>query len=121
MAARKKKTYLTEFKAWLEGVEEMQDDDWVHNPEQWKKIRGKIESLEEEPPAPVVNNPASYSPSAIPQFPPAESHFDNVVLQTAPKEQIVMNPDAPIAKEANIPVKAPDIDTSKGDYKSAFE
>lgn len=40
---------LKEFKSWLEGVEDMQDDDWTPSDIQWKKIRKKIDELEENP------------------------------------------------------------------------
>lgn len=33
------------FKSWLQGVEDMQEDDWHPNPVQWKKIRNKINLL----------------------------------------------------------------------------
>ena len=40
---RSKKTTLENFRSWLEGVEEMQGDDWVPTMEHWKKIRDKID------------------------------------------------------------------------------
>ena len=43
----KQKWTLSQFKSWLEGVEEMQGDEWSPNFEQWKKIRAKIVQLEE--------------------------------------------------------------------------
>ena len=55
---------LEKFKAWLEGVEEMQDDGWVPTVVQWTKIREKIELIEEQP---TVSYPQAYSPP--PQYP----------------------------------------------------
>lgn len=47
-----KKVTLDQFRAWLEGVEEMQDEDWVPNLRQWQTIRAKIDAiLDDEGPA----------------------------------------------------------------------
>jgi hypothetical protein len=49
--ARKKKVItqtLSEFKAWLAGVEELQPEDWAPNKEQWALIRNKINNIAEE-------------------------------------------------------------------------
>ena len=65
-APRTKKTVtLTEFNAWLEGVEELQEKDWVPTASQWKLIRTKIKSIVAEEPvvqqvvqqAPTFNQP----------------------------------------------------------------
>lgn len=69
MAKRKriiKKTYK-EFLSWLEGVESMQEDNWVPNATQWKKIREmlnhiKAEEVVEQPKQ--VRQPASNQISA---------------------------------------------------------
>jgi hypothetical protein len=47
MAVQKTKPALSvlEFKAWLEGVEDMQGATWIPSKEQWKKIRSKIQLL----------------------------------------------------------------------------
>ena len=37
-----------ELKFWLEGFLEFQEDDWVPNAEQWKKIQDKIFNLEDD-------------------------------------------------------------------------
>lgn len=44
---KKTKISLAEFKAWLEGVEDLQEDDWSPSKVQWEKIRQKIESIDE--------------------------------------------------------------------------
>lgn len=44
---KKTKISLAEFKAWLEGVEDLQDDDWSPSKVQWEKIRQKIECIDE--------------------------------------------------------------------------
>jgi hypothetical protein len=62
MAKRIKKSRsgisLTEFKAWLQGIEEMQPADWAPNAEQWTKIKQKISSIEDEVDVEVENKPA---------------------------------------------------------------
>ncbi len=54
--AGKKKVTLAEFHAWLEGVEEMHDEAWHPDPNQWKVIRNKIKTITE--PAPENSKPA---------------------------------------------------------------
>jgi hypothetical protein len=39
---------VKEFKMWLEGVEEMQADDWCPSKVQWDKIRAKIRDLDDQ-------------------------------------------------------------------------
>ena len=50
MAKQKKnsKISLSEFRAWLSGVEEMQDDDWAPSKTQWDTIRRKMDSIVED-------------------------------------------------------------------------
>ena len=38
---------ISEFKQWLAGVEDMQEDGWVPDAVQWAKIRAKVELLAE--------------------------------------------------------------------------
>jgi hypothetical protein len=119
----KKVTSLVEFRAWLEGVEEMQGADWVPTQEQWTRIREKIDSIEDAPPAPAPvtePDPVPHVPlSPYPSAPgiPGPSAFETV---TRPAPAMNLSPDAPIAAGQQ-QVKTPDIDTSKGDYKSSFE
>lgn len=42
---KKEEISFTEFKAWLQGVEEMQEDDWAPNHIQWKKIKEKLSQV----------------------------------------------------------------------------
>lgn len=58
---------VTTFRAWLQGVEDMQDDGWVPSPAQWKKIRAKIDLIEEQV---VVKQHAPYpTPNFMGQIP----------------------------------------------------
>jgi len=128
MAAKKKtksrkKTTLVEFRAWLEGVEEMQGDEWVPSIEQWRRIRNKIDMIEDAPipePVPAIPTPPAYIPVPTPAYAPGPSSLDGVVHQPAPPAPIELNPNAPIAKGQQ-QVKTPDIDTSSGEYKSSYE
>lgn len=48
--AKKKSTVpqnitLDQFRSWLQGVEDMQTDDWAPNADQWKVIREKIDLI----------------------------------------------------------------------------
>lgn len=44
---RAKKQTLSEFRAWLSGVEELQPADWAPDAAQWKLIREKIDNIAE--------------------------------------------------------------------------
>ena len=50
MARKKSKNEISvsEFKSWISGIEDMQEDDWVPNKAQWDKIKAKIELLSED-------------------------------------------------------------------------
>lgn len=53
------------FKAWLQGVEDMQDAGWVPSAEQWKKIRAKINMIVVElEPLPAYGVQPAYGPQA---------------------------------------------------------
>ena len=75
MAAKRKnkKVSLKEFKAWLEGVEEMQPEDWHPTPEQWRVIREKINTIVETPTqrkASKSNNEQEEQQTNLPPIPP---------------------------------------------------
>jgi len=123
---------LEEFRAWLQGVEEMQEDDWAPNTTQWKKIREKIDNIAASQQAFVpypTHQPMSQGvihhqpqPGVLMQDEeggviPGPSALDTQLR--APTKNIELNPDAPIAKGQE-QVKTPNIDTADGDYKSAF-
>ena len=117
---------LEQFRAWLEGVEEMQEDGWAPDVRQWTKIRERIDRIVSGggsanltfPNHPVIptqpavfNAPVPAAPSVLEQ------------LTDKPAPAMKMSPNAPIADDptGKRPVKAPDIDTSDGNYSSAFE
>ena len=58
---------ITTFRAWLQGVEDMQEEGWVPSGAQWKKIRAKIDLIEEQV---VVKQHAPYPmPNQFGQIP----------------------------------------------------
>lgn len=54
---------INDFKMWLSGVEEMQDDDWTPTQSQWKRIRGKIDNIQEVKSNNIVFNDSTNVPS----------------------------------------------------------
>jgi len=67
MAKKRVKKYtLAEFKAWLEGIEEIQPDDWSPDVNQWKMIREKIRAIVE----PKVTEPKDKQPEPTLTPPP---------------------------------------------------
>lgn len=150
MAKKKmvKKYTLAEFKAWLEGIEEIQPNDWHPDLTQWRMIRDKIGAIQEptkqspvvtpaptfSPPPRLPNNVSYEVPNGvpvIPQHPPQSS-----LGLTAPAEpNIEMTPAAKAALAGKLPpematssmgetpkvkIKTPNIDTRDGNYASNF-
>lgn len=122
-AKENKVVTLAEFKAWLEGIEELAGANWVPDGKQWKRIRTKIELIREPNTAParafqappMFGNP---SPHQVP---------DPQFVQTVPRSQLtpILMPVGrggrpPIAVAENVSVKTPDIDTTDGQYDSPF-
>lgn len=110
-----KKTHA-EFLSWLEGVESMQEENWIPNQQQWKTIREMLNNV--KPDVKEVNKPAAQqkqdvpvaqvvSPQGMPvqqQFiPPAASGFDTAPLQPAPPRQPQMAPRPSGVDPARVP------------------
>ena len=119
---RKQKLTLSEFRAWLQGVEELQSDEWCPNLEQWRLIRDKINGIVTEKvvveTTPVVNRPhyqqpTNVNPAALPAPAPAVGGVPvaDVAMSSAASE--MLNPGGAAAK-------TPDIDTSDGNVNSSF-
>lgn len=106
---------LTEFRAWLEGVEEMQEANWAPDATQWKVIRAKINAVvaDEVPIAKVAVVNRAAPPRAIAQ--PTKSSLG----QSLPVDKSALS-NAPIATQDGMQLTTPDIDTSGGDYSSPF-
>ncbi len=130
----KKKLTFHDFRVWLSGVEEMQDEDWTPSATQWRTIREKIEDVVDAPPQPrrVIEYDNGYddrpmgpirpagpsafvAPPQMPQQPTALAVEQNIV--SAPNEV----PTAGGVRSGGLKIKTPNIDTSKGGYVAAFE
>jgi hypothetical protein len=137
---RKQKQTLREFKAWLQGVEELQAENWCPNREQWVLIREKIDNIIEEKktvekttqPAPQqpmqpmqpmqhpqqpVQQPIQEQGSTLP-FPPPPPVSGGVPpadIEMTPAAKKMLDPKANGGK-----TKTPDIDTSDGNVASPF-
>ena len=135
---------LLEFKAWLEGIEEMQADDWTPDLTQWTTIRHKINSIVAETvevpvlqPEPqrvyqqpsMLTEPAPQPQPRVQQAPPAfqppPSTFQPPVADMTPEAAAVLagkkiNP-AQLTPDATGKLSTPNIDTSDGNFNSGFE
>jgi len=83
---KNRKISMSEFKAWLDGVEEMQPSGWVPNSEQWRTIRDKIETIEIQP---------NYLAQSVQQFQSAEPRRINssqFVSTTSQRPEPLMPP-----------------------------
>ena len=118
---------VKEFKMWLQGVEEMQMDDWSPDQRQWAKIRAKIDIIDESEsiaPAPV-KYPAPYvaprfGPDVSPQTAGAQPVTAPVMPRALPVQPTQLA--GPFANgDGQTPVKTPNIDTGVGKpYESSF-
>lgn len=136
---RNKKITLNEFKAWLEGVEELQPEDWSPNAEQWKLIRDKINSIKEEvvkqqpkqvdqqnitpqpQPQPQPAQRSAQAPSSMPLPPPPPTSGgvpSDAQIDMSPEASKMFKPGG--AGEGTARTKTPDIN-SEGYSTSTFE
>jgi len=116
---------LIEFKAWLSGVEEMHDDDWIPNATQWSLIKQRIDlvcdQVVDHPPQASQHHedsrPSTVQPYVPPSVPMPGTAFDNVevVGSTALPQRPPVTP-SPMMDTG----VTPDIDSSAG-YTSGFE
>ena len=118
---RGSKISLDEFRAWLSGVEEMQDEGWFPSDSQWATIRKKMDLIEEqEVEVPVqqahqpYQQPQAHQPY-MPQHGPVHPVQEASGAPAAPRVQSLQpSGDSPGS------LKTPDIDSSEG-YTSSFE
>jgi hypothetical protein len=126
--SEEKKITVKEFKMWLEGVEEMQTEDWIPDARQWARIREKIACISEgetpvQQPSPahagmggsvqsgqVFQTPQLPARPAGPSMMPAAPRPTNLQLQGP-----FANPESP-----QMPVRTPNIDTQGKPYESSF-
>lgn len=117
---------LEQFRAWLAGVEDMQDDGWTPSASQWNKIRSKIDEI--GLPLPPHSIPASGQrmrtplmepgPSFVPSM--TQSVFDSL---SAPNTQLpppmIFEPDVvPPTPESNRGTQTPP--KPDANYRSGF-
>lgn len=144
MATKKKtstkKYTLSEFKAWLEGVEELQPANWSPDATQWKLIRDRLFSIVEDvapaPAAPIHQDyvssqsyaqapryaePAPYQPP-IDSWVPPPSAVAPMVEATPAAQALMSGKKLPtsMVPDASGKLKTPDINTSDGNYESSF-
>lgn len=115
---------VKDFKNWLEGVIEMQDEDWVPDARQWNRILGKIYDISDSTLVVPAQNIYTPRPQVNEQHfisPVSPTPFDSIpqeVFQHVPP--VAPNLTGPFARDqGGIPVRTPDIDTTAG-YKSTF-
>ncbi|MGI0076381.1 MAG: hypothetical protein ACREAU_03130 [Nitrosopumilaceae archaeon] len=127
-----KQISLAEFRAWLEGVEELQPARWSPNSNQWKLIRQKIDCI--QAPAPITvqqTTPPQYMHN---QRQPTEQALTEVDGQASALPDLAV-PGIPInlssvfkhhqqpiggIKTQGGTIVTPNIDTSSGGFKSSF-
>lgn len=120
---------LSEFKAWLEGLDDALGDNWVPSKDQWKRIREKIEVIKEEQTVMNVQAPSSQPISpTVPMAPPGTTLLTEPAPIMGSTLDMVPPPASPapsplkkMAAEPGTAFKTPDIDTRNGKYSSSFE
>ena len=146
MATRKKKQTLAEFRAWLDGIEELQPETWAPDATQWNLIREKINNITEPKPDAAthkllqellngigkdtntnlntmhpLNNPYATAPQAnLPPAPPPQGVPAGPVDMTPAAAQqvpVILKP-APELDLSATP--AANLDTADGNYNSGF-
>jgi len=112
---------VKEFKMWLEGVIEMQDEDWIPDARQWKKILDKIYEISEN--VQLSNNRSFEREEFVPRL--SIDSYPSQPIQYAPGGLGFVAP-APqpnvalfASDNGNIPTRTPNIDTSTG-YDTPF-
>ncbi len=122
---RKQKQTLKEFKAWLEGVEELQPDNWSPNYEQWLLIRSRIDGIKEAV-TPAIETSHSTKPLNVPIQNPViyqqPSAFTAPLAGGIPQGEVEMTVAAKrmLTPGAGHKAKTPDVDTSDGNIESTF-
>ena len=111
---------IREFRCWLQGVEEMQEEDWVPSKAQWTKIRQKIDTIQDAPSTttlPAKEGTYPRSGVIVPVDDSAVQLQAGPVIPAGPSNLIVPPRSAPSLLGQP---KTPDIDTSTKQYESSF-
>lgn len=121
----KKSQTLAEFKAWLQGITEIQPTNWAPDAAQWRMIKDRIDNIAEQegmisPPAQSIPSGPIYRNPGVVSGPPIPSSLgspDFVAEEQAPRKRRQAPPVVPGPEQK---IKTPDIDTSGGGYDSSF-
>lgn len=129
-ATKNKQVSLLEFRAWLEGVEELQPSDWCPTLDQWKLIRTKIDNIIEPEPEVIVQQVVNNSTgvpvrnTVVDNAPPVGVTAPPVIPSSVPAGPVT----EPSPEAANMLTggndgkrHTPNIDTTDGNYGSSFE
>lgn len=104
---------LEQFRAWLCGVEDMQEIDWTPSPSQWKKIRDKLDEIDGGS-QPTTNSVVYRPPQTnVPLFEPAPSLLPRVDPVSLPHVRFDSEISQPQVDSSNVP------NTGSG-YRSGF-
>lgn len=111
----KPKITVNDFKNWIKGVIEMQDDDWVPDAKQWNKILTKIYEIDD-------SQPTSTRPPQGPVYRGEPQFAQTLPLSTTPMSTAPMTTrtelTGPISTgNGQMPIKTPNID---GNYDTPF-
>ena len=116
---------VKEFRMWLEGVIEMQDDNWIPDARQWNKILGKIYDIADNTaisvntyvPQQYNHNPAPFIPAPMPRgdndYMMAQPGLGGVPVTASYGSSLLAG------DQGNIPVKTPSVDSTNG-YDTPF-
>jgi len=123
MIKRKKRQFtLGEFRAWLDGIEELQPSNWSPSLEQWKLIRQRISSIvetsghnviESARQEPQIRKYTNVTDSRTFSPPPMSGGVPDGSVEISPEAKALLSGDATSKKH-----KTPNIDTTGGGYTS---
>lgn len=121
---------VQELKTFIDAVEFASDkEDWIPSERQWKRIRSMIDRLEATQPQSVraesapmhMPMPMHMPPGAMPE-PPIMAAPSAMTPMRMPQQMQPTAPtlSGPFATGGPTPVRTPDLDTSSGQYRSAY-
>lgn len=114
---KKTRISLKEFRAWLDGVEDLQPEEWAPTKDQWEKIRQKIDLIDDkmdleanDQPKPqsgqvVLNTPQQVNQvPLLPLYQPPRSHFEQAVIIPNPNLMIPGQSGMVVNQTAGVPI-----------------
>lgn len=109
MSKKAKKFTVPEFKTWLEGIMQFQNEDWSPNREQWEEIYSKIMDLKE----PVNKEKSSLTEAALDEinnivyYHITDTLRDQLRQNTPQPQQLLHNPQQPLQQPPQQPPQPP--------------